>query len=96
MRVWRMVILHRNNYKVQEKLCTETRDPEQDLEYAIAFGEVVERQKTHGVQNAESSKSTVKAEPAFAVEKTNPGECFRCGESNVTMERMKNWKANNY
>ena len=40
-----MFILHMNNKKVQEKLCTEPKEPEQALEFAIAFEEGVKRQK---------------------------------------------------
>ena len=39
-----MFILHMNK-KVQEKLCTEAKEPGQALEFAIAFEEGVKRQK---------------------------------------------------
>ena len=41
---------HMNNKKVQEKLCTETKEPGQALELAIAFEEGVNRQKAFGAQ----------------------------------------------
>ena len=40
-----MFILHMTNKKVQEKLCTEPKEPEQALEAAIAFEAGIRRQK---------------------------------------------------
>ena len=51
-----MFILHMNNKKVQEKLCTEPREPEQALEFAIAFEEGVKRQKSYILQTTETPK----------------------------------------
>ena len=80
-----MFILHMNNKKVQEKLCTEPREPDQALEFAIAFKEGVKRQKSYGLQTTENPKIAVKTEPVYAIEKSsNPRDCFRCGESNFT------------
>ena len=92
-----MFILHMGNKKVQEKLCTEPKEPEQALEFAIAYEEGVKRQKSYGTQQATTSspKTVVKSEPVFAIEKTNPRECFRCGEPNFTPEHIKNCKATN-
>ena len=91
-----MFILHMNNKKVQEKLCTEPREPDQALEFAIAFEEGVKRQKLYGLQTTENPKIAVKTEPVYAVEKSsNPRECFRCGESNFTPEHIKNCTATN-
>ena len=45
-----MFILHMTNKKVQEKLCTEPKEPEQALEFAIAFEEGIKRQKSYGTQ----------------------------------------------
>ena len=92
-----MFILHTSNKKVQEKRCTEPKDSEQALEFAIVFEEGVKRQKSYGTQQAKSSspKTAVKSEPLFAIEKTNPRECFRCGEPNFTPEHIKNCKATN-
>ena len=74
-----MFILHMTNKKVQEKLCTEPKEPEQALEFAIAFEEGIKRQKSYGI-TAETPKTAVKSEPVFAVERANQKECFRCGE----------------
>ena len=72
-----MFILHMNNKKVQ-KLCTEPKEPDQALEFAIAFEEGIKRQKAYGVQvSADPAKVSVKREPVFAVEKSNSRECFR-------------------
>ena len=91
-----MFILHMNNKKVQEKLCTEPREPDQALEFAIAFEEGVKRQKSCGLQTTENPKIAVKTEPVYAIEKSsNPRECFRCGESNFTPEHIKNCTATN-
>ena len=91
-----MFILHMNNKKVQEKLCTEPKEPEQALEFAIAFEEGVKRQKAYGTQAADSAKTTVKSEPVYAVEKTNPRECYRCGAANFTMEHVNFCMATNH
>ena len=91
-----MFILHMNNKKVQEKLCTEPREPEQALEFAIAFEEGVKRQKSYTLQTTETPKN-VKSEPVNAVEKSqNSQEFFRCGESNFTPDHIKNCTAVNY
>ena len=91
-----MFILHMNNKKVQEKLCTEPREPEQALEFAIAFEEGVKRQKSYTLQTTETPKN-VKSEPVYAVEKSqNSRECFKCGESNFTPDHIKNCTAVNY
>ena len=90
-----MFILHMTYKKVQEKLCPEPKEPEQALEFAIAFEEGIKRQKSYGI-TAETSKTSVKSEPIFAEERSNQRECFRCGESNFTMEHIKNCKAANY
>ena len=92
-----MFMLHMSNKKGQEKLCTETKEPNQALEFAIAFEEGIKRQKAYGVQvSAEPAKASVKSEPVFAVEKTNPRECFRCGDGNFTMEHVNFCMANNH
>ena len=89
-------IIQMTKKNVQEKLCNEPKDPEQALEYAFAFEEGTKRPKFYEMQNAELSKSTVKSEPVFAVEKSNTRECFRCGESNFTMDHIKNCNESNY
>ena len=77
-----------NNKKVQEKLCTEPREPDQALEFAITFEEGVKRQKSYGLQTTENPKIAVETEPVYAIEKSsNPRECFRCGESNLKTHR---------
>ena len=91
-----MFILHMNNKKVQEKLCTEPREQEQALEFAIAFEEGVKRQKSYTLQTTETPKN-VKSEPVYAIEKSqNSQKCFRCGESNFTPDHIKNCTAVNY
>ena len=91
-----MFILHMNNKKVQEKLCTEPREPEQALDFAIAFEEGVKRQRSYTLQTTETPKN-VKSEPVYAIEKSqNSRECFRCGESNFTPDHIKNCTAVNY
>ena len=45
-----MFILHMNNKQVQEKLCTEPKEPNQALEFAGSFEEGVKRQKAYGAQ----------------------------------------------
>ena len=52
-----MFILHMSNKKVQEKLCTEPKEPDQALDFAIAYEEGVIRQKTYGIQAPETSKN---------------------------------------
>ena len=83
-----MFLLHMSNKKVQEKLCTETKEPDQALDFAIAYEEGVKRQKSYGMQAPETSKTSVKSEPIHAVEKSKPQECFRCGGQNFTMEHV--------
>ena len=77
-----MFILHMNNKKVQEKLCTESK------EFAIAYEEGAKRQKAYGSQAPESTKTVVKSELVYAVEKTNPRECYRCGAAKFTMAHI--------
>ena len=92
-----MFILHMNNKEVQEKLCTEPKDPDQELEFVIAFEEGVKRQKAYGAQAPDSVKTVVKSEPVYAVEKTNhPRECYRCGVANFTMEHVNFCMATNH
>ena len=91
-----MFILHMNNKKVQEKLCTEPKEPDQALDFAIAFEEGVKRQKAYGTQLAETPKTTIKSEPVYAVEKSNPRESYRCGEANFTMELVNFCMATNH
>ena len=85
-----------NNKKVQEKLCTEPKEPDQALNFAIAFEEGVKRQKAYGTQLAETPKTTIKSEPVYAVEKSNPREFYRCGEANFTMEHVNVCMATNH
>ena len=85
-----------NNKKVQEKLCTEPKEPDQALEFAIAFEERVKRQKAYGSQAPENAKPLVKSEPVYAIEKTKPRECYRCGEANFTMEHVNFCMATNH
>ena len=81
--------------KVQEKLCTEPKEPDQALDFAIAF-EGKKRQNAYGTQLAETPKTTIKSEPVYAVEKSNPRECYRCGEANFTMEHVNFCMATNH
>ena len=74
-----MFILHMSNEKVQEKLCTEPKEPDQTLDFSIAFEEGVKRQKAYGTQLRLPPKTTIKSEPVYAVEKSNPRECYICG-----------------
>ena len=55
-----MFYLHISNKEVQEKLCTEPKEPDQALDFAIAFEEEVKRQKDYGTQLAETPKTTFK------------------------------------
>ena len=90
-----MFILHMNNKRVQE-LCTESREPEQALEFAIAVEAGVKRQKSYGIQAAEPSTTVVKSEPVYAIEKTtNIRENFRSGELNFTPQHIENCVATN-
>ena len=52
-----MLILHMNNKKVQDKLCTEPKETVQTLEFAIAFKENVKRQRAYGKQIADVPKN---------------------------------------
>ena len=74
-----MFIQHMTNKKVQEKLCTEPKEPEQALEVAIAFEEGIKNKKAEKLRNAKYRypKTSVKKEPIFALERTNQRECFR-------------------
>ena len=83
-----MFIFHMNKKKVQEKLCTEPKEPDQALEVAIAFEEGVKRQKAYGAEAPDSVKTVVKGEPVHAVERTNTREQYRCGVANFTMEHV--------
>ena len=91
-----MFIFHMSNKKVQEKLCKEPKEPDQALDFAIAFEEGVRRQKAYGTQWAEPPITTIKSEPVYAVEKSNPRECHRCGEANFTLEHVKYCMATNH
>ena len=82
--------------KVQEKICTEPKEPEQALEFAIAFEEGIKRQTSYRTQITDSSKTSVKSEPVFAVARTNQRErecVFQM--RNFTMEHIENCKAAN-
>ena len=52
-----MFILHMNNRKVQEMLCTEPKEPDQALEFAIAFEEGVKSRNAYGTQIADIPKN---------------------------------------
>ena len=56
----------------------------------------MKRQKAYESHSSETPKTGIKSEPVFAVEKSNPRECFRCGEPNFTMEHVKLCQAANY
>ena len=90
-----MFRLHKNNKNVQERLGTEPKEPDQALEFAIAFEEGVKRQKAYGAQAPDSTKTVVKCEPVYAVERTNPRECYKCGTANFMMEHVNFCMANN-
>ena len=63
-----MFILHMSDKEVQEKICTESKEPDQALEFSIAFEEGIKKQKAYVVQvSGEPAKSSVKSEPVFAV-----------------------------
>ena len=91
-----MFILHMSKKKVQEKLCTEPKEPDQALDFAIAFEEGVKRQKVYGKQLAETPKTTITSKPVYAVGKSNPREFYRCGEANFTMEHLSFFMATNH
>ena len=91
-----MFILHMNTKKVQGKLCREPKEPDQALEFAIAFEEGVKRQKTYGAPAPESTTSTIRSEPVFAVENANLRDCYRCGVANFTMEHVDFCMATNH
>ena len=77
-------------------LCTKPNKPDQALEFAIAFEEVVKRQKAYGTQVPETAKAVVESEPIYAIDKINPRECYRCGEANFTMEHLNFCIANKF
>ena len=84
-----MFIQHMNNTNLLKKLCTEPKGTGPGtLEFAIAFEEGVKRQKAYGAQAPESTKSTIKSDPVFAVEKANLRERYSCGVANFTMEHV--------
>ena len=59
------------NKKVQEKLCTEPKEPEQAMEFAIGFrGRDKKAEKLRNT-NYQFFKTSVKSEPVFAVKITN-------------------------
>ena len=91
-----MFILHMNNKKVQEKLCTELKEPDQALEFALALEEGIQRLKAYGAQEPESTKTAIKNGPVDAMEKTNPRECYRCGAANFPMDHVNFCMATNY
>ena len=84
-----MFIFHMRNKKVEEKLYTEPKELDQALNICHCIWGRNQRQKTYGVQvSAEQAKASVKSEPVFAVEKTNPRECFRCEKGNFIIEHV--------
>ena len=90
-------ILNMNNKKVQEKLCVEPfNDPQDGLQYAISYEEGVKRQKTMGIEVAESSKVAIKSEPVCEVERVNKRECFRSRVENFTTDHIKKCLATNH
>ena len=74
-----MFILHINNKKVQENLCREPKEPDQALEFAIAFEEGVKRQKAYGAQVPESTKSSIKVNWSSPWKRLNPGNSLDVG-----------------
>ena len=81
---------------MQEKVCTEPKEPDQELEFIIVFEKGVKRQKAYGSQATDSVKTVVKSELVYAVERTNPKECYRCGAANLTMEHVSFCMATNH
>ena len=79
---------------MQKTLCIESTEGDQPPHFAIYFEDGVKRHKAYRTQSADVPKLTMKSEPVNAV-KTNPKECFRCGESNLTKDHAKNCKAAN-
>ena len=78
---------------VEEKLCTEPKDnPNEALQFAIAFEDGLRRQKTYGYIAQEYK---VKEEPVCTVggSKQNDRECWRCGAGNFTLDHIKVCKA---
>ena len=73
-----MFISHISNKKAR-KFCNEPKEPDQELDFAIAFDEGVKRQKTYGLRAPETVKSSMKSEPVYAVEKTKARLCFSAG-----------------
>ena len=91
-----MFILHMNYKKLKEKLCIEPKEPDQALEFAIAFEKGVKRQKAYGTQVPETAEAVVKSEPIFAIEKTHPRECYRSWEANFIREHVNFCIATNH
>ena len=87
--VYNIFVLNKANKQVQEKLCTEPKDnPNEALQFAIAFEDGLRRQKTYGYI-AQDHK--IREEPICTVSesKQNDRECWRCGAGNFTMEHLK-------
>ena len=91
--VYDIFVLNMANKQVQEKLCTEPKDnPNEALQFAIAFEDGLRRQKTYGYIAQEYK---VKEEPVCTVggSKQNDRECWRCGAGNFTLDHIKVCKA---
>ena len=61
-----MFISYINNKKLQGKLCIESKEPEQTLEFAITFEDGIKRQKAYGAQTVDTNVAT-KSELLYAI-----------------------------
>ena len=87
--VYDIFILNMRNKHVQEKLCTEPKDDPQDgLQYAVAYEEGILRQKAYGTTE---TRAEVKAEPVCAVSNNSnrAEQCYRCGMERFDAEHLK-------
>ena len=82
-----------HNKAVQERLCTEPKsNPNEALQFAVAFEEGVKRQAFDGNQNWES-KLEVKTKPNSMCTNTSGKVCFSCGSSNFTLQHISQCRA---
>ena len=56
----------------------------------------MKRQKAYGAKATDSAKTVVKSEPVYAVEKTNPRECYRFWSANFTIEHANFFMTTNH
>ena len=70
-------ILNMTNKTVQERLCTEPKEPQEALRFAVSFEEGIKRQQRYGLGLIDKQNRNIKEEPVYIVQERK--KCFRCG-----------------